>query len=616
MVQDFQALPQNEGHGVNADNGSGLKQQNSDSSTRRREVGDYNSGRGAEMDTAARCMMEGAHGRDEVPDFVQSNKIEYILSCQSLLSQFNSVQVRSDFVNGKFGNSLDPDILPKIDELRWTLCPRWQGGFLDVPGPSVRSARIAMEKLLSGSTDLAVLGMDNVLDPFSFKEWLSIIKKIATSQYWVNTPADQRCAHLDEEKPTANVSSGKPDLCGTNATKPKFKVDDASRYDPYETSYSGGRTKRSCYKPKKPIEEVVLVSSQSSSSESFSSSEGSTCSEFDQHEVRKRSLSGRKDNREVVTPPPFEMNGKMPLKDYLLTYEAYFRGKYRGNAYDMCQQLEPFLKGDLLNVYSICGGRQLKYSKMKERLLEYYKKQRIGGKRYWRKEFSSAMPDIEESLDLYGMKLLELAERAFPGSAKECASQLRQKFLENIPHAISAKILDAERAMKATSGGKHKYLKFSAIMQMAKDLQQEVPKQRSVMWSEPVKFQSKYDKGSSLLERSPVVQRTRQFNSRRSPQQYFEGQGTRPSQRQYQRQSRVPQEQPQKPAGGPPEKPGGAPPPRPSGAPPPKPGGAPPPAPTGAPPAPPPGAPPPCRTGCPQALPCPAARPCRAARAP
>jgi hypothetical protein len=54
------------------------------------------------------------------------------------------------------------------------------------------------------------------------------------------------------------------------------------------------------------------------------------------------------------------------------------------------------------------------------------------------------------------MHLVELAGREYPGDEKECALQLRQRFLESLPPSFKVKVIDAEQALRVTSGGKTK----------------------------------------------------------------------------------------------------------------------------------------------------------------
>jgi hypothetical protein len=118
---------------------------------------------------------------------------------------------------------------------------------------------------------------------------------------------------------------------------------------------------------------------------------------------------------------------------------------------------------------------------MKQALLNYDKTHKVGGKHYWRRELQEATPNLDEPWDIFGMRLVELAERGYPGDKKECALQLRQHFLESLPPSFKVKIIDAERALRVTSGGKTKCMNLTNLMLMANELQRERPK--SIMWS-------------------------------------------------------------------------------------------------------------------------------------
>ena len=405
-----------------------------------------------------------------------------ILSCLSLLSQFSHPQVRADFINGKFGPLIDPNILAQLDELRWILLPRWQPGSLVLPSRIMIDAANNTWKLINRSTDEVSPSEFGLLDSPSYGHWFDILESIANSKYWKDVPASDRCTHI--LKPDLPLSNDSFKLASYKTPKSEFVPGRKAFQD---DSSNKGKSKHLC-KRRVKAEEIIVLSSQSSSPSNHSSflsclSDDSSSSSGDMARVKK-SKGRQRDSREVVTPPAFEMDGKMSLGEYLSTYELFFNGKYRGNSYDKCQKLESFLKGDLLKVYQVCGGRRLRYREMKQKLLDFYRKQKIGGKAYWRREFGCAVPDPYESLDIFGMRLLELAELAFPKSKTECATQVQHRFLESIPSHVASKIIDTERAVKATSGGRQKYLKFSALMQIARDLQDELPKKQTVMWAE------------------------------------------------------------------------------------------------------------------------------------
>jgi hypothetical protein len=460
-------------------------------------------------------LLDLADGRN-----VAGENFELLLAYQSLLSQFSNTQVRADFVNGKFGPAINPHVLPQLDELRWTLFPRWQGGVLEEPNSAFRLARVHADKLLARSAEVAATSVEAMSDGLTYGQWSRVLQSIATDKYWLTTPADKRCTHIIGGSQLINpqdAAIGNHDVQEATAGPMNEECPNADVKPPNENKKEKNNDKKS---RQRRIEEIVLSSSsddtdtESASSSSDESGESSSSSDEVVRRKPATATKRKKDHREVVTPPPFDKKGKVSFNDFLGTYESYFKSKFKGNGYDMCQQLESFLKDDLLNVYQIRGGRRIKYKKMKKLLLEYYKKQRIGGRNYWRKEFSKAVPNADESLDLYGIRLLELSEAAFPKSSRECASQVRQQFLKSIHQTISTKVLDAERALKATSGGKRKYLKFSAIMTMAKDLQEEIPRQHSVMWSDQVIAKQTPQVNHDQHHQAPSPTRGRQFRSR------------------------------------------------------------------------------------------------------
>jgi hypothetical protein len=226
------------------------------------------------------------------------------------------------------------------------------------------------------------------------------------------------------------------------------------------------------------------------------------------------------DTRSVVTPPVFQMDGKMTLKEYLVIFEKYFSNKFRGDSRDKSQMLAKFITGDLLRVYEIRGGSKMDYEDIKEQLLQYYRKKRIGGKSYWRKELAKATPEVGEGYDIFGMRLSELAQLAYPENKKECARNLRHVFLQALPSHITEKILDAESGLKASSNTKSKYLTFSGLMEMAKDLQDrsKTSRTKTIMWASqpPAAVPRESEKSSKIPSGRPREYRS-QPKSPRTP---------------------------------------------------------------------------------------------------
>ena len=146
---------------------------------------------------------------------------------------------------------------------------------------------------------------------------------------------------------------------------------------------------------------------------------------------------------------------------------------------------------------------------MKKQLLRWYCKQKIGGRTFWRKELEGARMEEEEPLDLYGVRLMSMAELAYSDSKTECGRQVRKKFLESIDKSIADKLLDTERILKASSSRK-KHLSFDRLCDIARDLQREQERSRTVMWSShvPRVVAGSEAEGSRASRKSKTFRRT------------------------------------------------------------------------------------------------------------
>lgn len=240
-----------------------------------------------------------------------------------------------------------------------------------------------MLKLFNGSNEPFTRAVINDRI-FSYVEWFEFLQRVAQSKYWREIPLELRCTHIAKET-KREFSVNSPDRLLTN---------DNLFLSRKSFNCSPEISKRNSFEKTKRIEEIVLSSDSSVIAYSDNSSENSVSSD-DEYKLH-------------------QVDGKQHLSEFLSTFDRYFKSKFRGNSYDKCQQLETFLTGDLLNVYIIAGGRRIKYSQMKEKLLKFYKKQKIGSRTYWKSEFERTTPAVGESLEMYGMKLTELANTAFP----------------------------------------------------------------------------------------------------------------------------------------------------------------------------------------------------------
>ena len=395
---------------------------------------------------------------------------EKMIALSSLLQQFVSVKVRGDLLSGQFGPSVNPDILHMIDEIRCILMPRWQAGGIAANMPRSSQALNHFKKLVSNSSELFWIP-NTPSKVMTYEEWMSLLDLIGKNGYWSRVAPADRCTHLVQDQ------YEQPPIKSDSVKSGKFPL-------------QIGVKKMSKTSSRKRVEEIVLSSDSSdtsstepgSSTDTSSSERGSSSSHSGSRRKHRRHKRRISDSRKVVTPPLFKMDGKTSLEDYLRTFEEYFQKKFKGNSYDQTQMLSSFLTGELLKVYEIRGGRKLKYRKMKDELVKYYKDKKIGSRSYWKKQLESAALQVDETFDLYGMRLVELANLAYPKDKKDCATQVRKQFLKALPPYIVTKITDAERASNAPTGSR-KHLAFKAIVNIARDLQNTGVRPKTIMWA-------------------------------------------------------------------------------------------------------------------------------------
>lgn len=439
----------------------------------------------------------------------------HTIAVQSLLAQFSHAQVRADFICGKFGINVNPNILPALDIVRCSLCPRFHGRICELTDMVNVSAAMDMCKLLDQADEIFDIGESDV--HLTYKEWNQTLQTIATDRYWVRVPAAERCVHIvnsDAEgshRTQAAATKSTSILNDDKSTVKKEKGDEISKSE-------NSKDKSKSNSKMKKVEEIILSTSETEGSSSDHKIVVKKHKKSKRHRTTGDSDSAtssntspqrhrRKDTREVVTPPPFDINGSITPKEFFESFESFFKKKFKGNVYDQTQKLSEFFSGELLAVFNAKGGRRLKYPEMKAEIIDYCKKLKVGGKSYWRKKFSKAEPETSEAWNIFGMRLIELAERAYPNDKKECANHLREQFLKTVPAVVTTKVRDTERSLKATSNGRQNHLSFSAIMEIAKDIQQQQQERQQLvlMSAEPNKYLK--DDQESSSDNVPVKSR-------------------------------------------------------------------------------------------------------------
>ena len=154
-----------------------------------------------------------------------------LISVQSLLVQFSHSRVRADFVGGKFRDNINPNLLSRMDDLRWLLFPRWSSGGFESAVLGSQKAAYHIILLLNQSTTLLVADEDSLEECLTYCEWFKTLQTIAADRYWVRLPCEERCTHIlqsdsaeSQQKHrvfTSNLSSSRTNLAKGGAIPKK-----------------------------------------------------------------------------------------------------------------------------------------------------------------------------------------------------------------------------------------------------------------------------------------------------------------------------------------------------------------------------------------------------------
>jgi hypothetical protein len=387
----------------------------------------------------------------------------FAIALNSLLRQFSSPSIRADFVNGLFGSNFHPDLLNSIDELRCLLTPWWTGGSLLSSDVRRLEACDFISNLIKKKD--SILKLPSAKPLYSYGDWFHILDQLATAKYWEELNKTEHCVHNEESEYSDDYNHLERGKNKRQIVNGKIKSE-----------------KLVVAKKKKNIEEIIVLSSDDESSgESLPSVQHSESSSSTSTGRKKR--HGRS-KRKVVVPPVFCMDGKSSLSSFFAVFEQYFAHKYTGTEYDRTQLLGDFLEGKLLDVYKIKGGRKLKYKNMKQNLKTWYDKQKVGSRNFWRSQLETATIGEGEAVDIFGLRLTELAELAYPSSKAEGAKYLRKYFMRNLNTRVVEKLIDMERTMYA-SNKREKHMSFNNLVEMACKIAKDCRSEVTISWTRP-----------------------------------------------------------------------------------------------------------------------------------
>jgi len=163
-----------------------------------------------------------------------------------------------------------------------------------------------------------------------------------------------------------------------------------------------------------------------------------------------RALQSLTCKKEILPPMPFHTGKGPTMEEFLKNYERYFEAKFDGSETEKAAYLERFLEGSAKSAFTALGGSDMRYDRLKSKLVAWYVGQSVDQRSKKRRAFRHAAMKTGESSAIYCLRLEKLAKRAFGDSAEEMEYQLKRKFRETVPVNLKQQIDTAESILGVT----------------------------------------------------------------------------------------------------------------------------------------------------------------------
>ena len=144
-------------------------------------------------------------------------------------------------------------------------------------------------------------------------------------------------------------------------------------------------------------------------------------------------LASLLDKRGAPPPSSFDIASGQSFCQFFEQFEQYCTGKYANGTYERWTgELKDFLKGEILNIYNLHGGGEVKLSTMKKKLEEYCAEEDRSSQSRKIEKFVSAHLGPDEPLHMYALRLERLYLSVHPNQPVENNIELHSKFMNTI----------------------------------------------------------------------------------------------------------------------------------------------------------------------------------------
>ena len=205
--------------------------------------------------------------------------------------------------------------------------------------------------------------------------------------------------------------------------------------------------------------------------------------------------------------PPFSLDGSTTLKRYFERFEEYCSRTYAGKLDDALPLLQSLLVGEVTEIFAACGGTDVTYEKLKQRMLRWVSLQDSSMQQSSRIRFDNIKRRPGEDPSLFALRLSSLFEDAYPTENMQTSELLRDRLIQNLPENIGEKLRLDIKYNKAIHGKTLQWDHYLTILQCKKD---DGGPSSSVVLSAESKSQS----GSRQGKSRPVTDQSRTRNTR------------------------------------------------------------------------------------------------------
>ena len=377
--------------------------------------------------------LEGQHGI----------VIRAMIRLQGLLCQFARDEIRVAFLRGDFGVIFNSGaFLISLDAIRDILLPRptSHGGMLSGDDPSIGFVGKLLSKDSSEPKDR--LGRWLKVRQ-SFGAWRSDCNQLMCSEFWIGQSAGPGNVDGFHSKPAHSPVRPSDGNHGSGYVAEALhdrNVQKGSSGPPERAS-----TGYSVRKPK--LENNCRVRTSGIDDHSSDTSDDEGVIPAMGGAARNSTVNSLADalgqfgfQREVLSPGKFDSATGYSLGRFLKSYERYFDAKFFGSDQGKAQHLAQFLSGTVKRAYDAMRGGNIKYPKLKEKLLSWYSSEKIDSRQAKLGKFMACQMMRDDSFTIYCIRLEQLAELAFPDNPQDRDRQLCRRFRQTVPPHFIAQL--------------------------------------------------------------------------------------------------------------------------------------------------------------------------------